>query len=146
MAMTAEEREPYLEQDHDGRRPGVTMTTDFTGATLQPTAQTAPPHATDPQRVSERLHRDGVELGELDVRTFHPSPQLPRQREDMLDTAQRVPTLQQPGPQAIDIRAIQPGLRLVPDMGRLHPRSTLLRPQKRQPGRGARASPVAFTG
>ena len=27
MAMPAEEREPFLEQDHDGRHPGVTQTT-----------------------------------------------------------------------------------------------------------------------
>jgi hypothetical protein len=73
MAMTAEEREPFLERDHDGRHPGVTMTTDSTGATAQPAAEPAPTMFTE-QQVADAVNHaaddilDVVEAGDEGLR------------------------------------------------------------------------------
>lgn len=73
MAMPAEEREQFLEQDHDGRHPGVTLTTDSTGSTAQLAAEPAPTVFTEQQVADAVNHAAGdileaVEAGDEGLR------------------------------------------------------------------------------
>jgi hypothetical protein len=70
MAMPAQEREPFLEHDHDGRHPGATLTTD---STAQPASEPAPTVFTE-QQVADAVNHaaddilEAVEAGDEGLR------------------------------------------------------------------------------